>query len=251
MLLQTIISLTVIIVLTVVMSFMLVKVIKQVNRQSKEYFEKKIVVYDDVIDEKQKRLEAIDHQLNSQKGASQVKDRVESPKERNVIVLNEKLPDYKIEGLLRQAKLIEDRFQLDKESAVRSFVEKHNVETSHNQSLDSLYHQLAGKDSYRYHTSNKIKGWDDILPLLDISAKKLLRPYVVGNPSANLGDILSYIRLELDKSNPQIIIETGDKNDNFSHIYRNIQTIYNPDIYLGIRIFYQDRMYDYSLRGEI
>ena len=38
-----------------------------------------------------------------------------------------------------------------------------------------------------------------------------------------------------------------DKNENYDYLSDNIKTIYSTDIYKGIKIKYQNKIYDYSL----
>lgn len=254
MLLETTISLAVVITLTLVMSFLLARVVKQVNRDSKEFFEKKIVVYDDLIDEKQKHLDAIKTEIENIKVESKGKETEEKGvlSGGNMIVVNEKLPDYKIEGFFEQAKRIDEEFKLNKDEAVKNFV-KDKMRVGANSGaiaeLKTLYDRLANEQSYEQIISSDSDGWDYIDKMMNGQVKSVMEPYMIGSPKADINEILGYMKLELDKASPEIVVETGDKADNFGYINGRIKTVYNPDIYMGIRIFYQDRMYDYSLRG--
>ena len=49
------------------------------------------------------------------------------------------------------------------------------------------------------------------------------------------------------KSNPEIQIYIGNKNDNFNHLNENITTIYDDKITEGFRIVYRGIVYDYSI----
>ena len=51
----------------------------------------------------------------------------------------------------------------------------------------------------------------------------------------------------IEKTNPVIEVITGDKNKNYNHINPYVKTSYSDDIYKGIIIKYQDRIYDYSI----
>ena len=53
--------------------------------------------------------------------------------------------------------------------------------------------------------------------------------------------------LNIEKTNPVIEVITGDKNKNYNHINPYVKTSYSDDIYKGIIIKYQDRIYDYSI----
>lgn len=250
MLTQIIVSLTVIITLTLVMSFLLTRVVKQVNKQSKEYFEKKIVVYDDLIDEKQKHLDAIKEEIENTKDVA-VSKKVAEGDNGGLVVVNEKLPDYKVEGIFEIAKSIDEKFKIDKTSAVKDFVTSKVRGTNTDSLLLSDLYEKICQNKYNYIAKSHDDGWEEIIKLMDGRTKKIMRPYIMGSPKADINEILSYIKLEIDKASPEVVVETGDKNDNFGAIYDKIRTVYNPSINMGIRIFYQDRMYDYSLRGDV
>lgn len=254
MLAQTIISLTVIVVLTVAMAFLLAKIVKQMNTESKEYFEKKIVVYDELINEKEKQLSVIKSELaddklaKSQRSAGSGNDKGLS----GLVIMNEDLPKYKIEGSLKIAKKIDDKFKLDKAQAIKKFISERVEEGGdHTQraSLEEAYDKLCGDDGYSSITKSLDDGWEFANSVMDGNARDIMKPYMIGSPRADINEILGYIKLELDKKSPEITVETGDKDDDFGYISDTIKTIYNPEIYTGFRIFYHDRMYDYSLRG--
>ena len=62
-----------------------------------------------------------------------------------------------------------------------------------------------------------------------------------------MNDFLEYLEVEIRKSDPVIYIEVGDKDLNYDQWDARIKTVYNDKIYKGIRIRYQDKLYDYSL----
>ena len=252
MLTQTIISLVVIATLTLIMSFLLIKIVNKMNKRSKEYFEKKIVVYDELIDERQKHLDSLEQKIDDK--ATVESGIVDDEKEHGsgLIVANEKIPEYKIEDFFEQAKVVDDKFKFDKEGAIKKFINERIDRSDKNRVYEKLkivYDRLCNTDRYELMVKNFGTGWDYVNDLMDEELRKIMRPYVVGSPRANMNEVLGYIKLEMDKADLGIVVETGNKEDNFSHISDKIKTVYNPDIYRGIRIFYQDRMYDYSLGG--
>ena len=48
-------------------------------------------------------------------------------------------------------------------------------------------------------------------------------------------------------NNPTITVYVGDKNESYDNLSKYIKTIYSKDIYKGIKIKYQNKIYDYSL----
>ena len=258
MLAQTIISLTVITGLTLAMSFLLAKVVRKMNKRADEYFEKKITVYDDLIDEKQKYLDAIEKRIEDKESRQTLADATEHKEKdsngNNLLVVNEKMPEYKIEDFFEQAKTIDEKFKFNKEAAIRDFINgrtSHENETRMYGELEELYNKLCEVDRYELIVKNLNTGWDYVSGLMSEELKGFLKSYMVGSPNADINEIVSYVKLEMDKVGTNIVVETGDKDDNFDYINNRVKTVYNPDIYMGIRIFYQDKMYDYSLGGAI
>ena len=58
-------------------------------------------------------------------------------------------------------------------------------------------------------------------------------------------ELYNYIHEALD--NTCKIVYVGDKSENYDYLSKYIKTIYSADIYKGIKIKYQNKIYDYSL----
>ena len=86
-----------------------------------------------------------------------------------------------------------------------------------------------------------------IKELLNDQEYKIYKLYKEINKSNNIDGFIDYLNEMLDLNNPKIIVYVGDKKENYDHISENIKTIYRNDIYKGIKIKYQNRIYDYSL----
>ena len=80
-----------------------------------------------------------------------------------------------------------------------------------------------------------------------IKCQKLFAYYMLTNEKINITKFLEYLEIEILKNDPTIYIEVGNKNVNYDYLNNKIKTIYNKKIYKGIKIYYRNRLYDYSL----
>ena len=78
-----------------------------------------------------------------------------------------------------------------------------------------------------------------------IASEGITEVIVATNPTVE--DFLNYLENELNKCDPHIYVEVGDKNVNFDYLSDRIVTEYNEKIYKGIMVIYRNKMYDYSL----
>ena len=51
----------------------------------------------------------------------------------------------------------------------------------------------------------------------------------------------------VDLNNPKVLIMVGSKNENYDHLSKYIETVFNEKIYRGIKIVYRSKVYDFSL----
>lgn len=76
---------------------------------------------------------------------------------------------------------------------------------------------------------------------------KIYKLFTETNTNPNIDNFINYLNELIDLNNPLIVVYVGDKNENYDYLSDNIKTIYSTDIYKGIKIKYQNKIYDYSL----
>ncbi len=231
-------------VLTLVMFLLLKKIVQEINHQSKEYFALKLQDYDDLVEEREKRL----IELEKNKERIRLEEEGDSEQEAAVVCVSDKLPEYQVEGLLQKMKTIDEEFDLDNDKIVTLFLKENQSRTNEvvHQELLALKKYLGQYEIYRKISGNKQLLFD-IIQRLSPASQERINQYHLATNRFNVNDFLEYLEVEIRKSDPVIYIEVGDKDLNYDQWDARIKTVYNDKIYKGIRIRYQDKLYDYSL----
>lgn len=231
-------------VLTLVMVLLLKKIVKEINHQSKEYFALKLQDYDDLVEEREKRL----IELEKNKERIRLEEEGDNFQDAAVVCVSDKLPEYQVDGLLQKLKTIDEEFDLDNDKIVAMFLRENQIEEN-----DRIYLELVSLKQYigQYEIYRKLSEDKhlllEIIQKLSPSSREKIEKYYLGTKRFSVNDFLEYLEVEIRKSDPVIYIEVGDKDLNYDQLDRRIKTIYNDKIYKGIRIRYQDKLYDYSL----
>lgn len=231
-------------VLTLVMFFLLKKIVQEINHQSKEYFALKLQDYDDLVEEREKRL----IELEKNKERIRLEEEGDSEQEAAVVCVSDKLPEYQVDGLLQKMKAIDEEFDLDNDRIVTLFLKENQSRANEmvHQELLALKKYLGQYEVYRKISGNKQLLFD-IIQRLSPASQERINQYHLATNRFNVNDFLEYLEVEIRKSDPVIYIEVGDKDLNYDQWDARIKTVYNDKIYKGIRIRYQDKLYDYSL----
>ena len=216
-------------VLTLVMVLLLKKIVKEINHQSKEYFALKLQDYDDLVEEREKRL----IELEKSKERIRLEEEGDNFQDAAVVCVSDKLPEYQVDGLLQKLKTIDEENQIEEND--RIYLE-----------LVSLKQYIGQYEIYRKLSEDKHLLLE-LIQKLSPSSREKIEKYYLGTKRFSVNDFLEYLEVEIRKSDPVIYIEVGDKDLNYDQLDRRIKTIYNDKIYKGIRIRYQDKLYDYSL----
>ena len=231
-------------VLTLVMFFLLKKIVQEINHQSKEYFALKLQDYDDLVEEREKRL----IELEKNKERIRLEEEGDSEQEAAVVCVSDKLPEYQVDGLLQKMKAIDEEFDLDNDRIVTLFLKENQSRANEmvHQELLALKKYLGQYEVYRKISGNKQLLFD-VIQRLSPASQERINQYHLATNRFNVNDFLEYLEVEIRKSDPVIYIEVGDKDLNYDQWDARIKTVYNDKIYKGIRIRYQDKLYDYSL----
>ena len=231
-------------VLTLVMVLLLKKIVKEINHQSKEYFALKLQDYDDLVEEREKRL----IELEKNKERIRLEEEGDNFQDAAVVCVSDKLPEYQVDGLLQKLKTIDEEFDLDNDKIVAMFLRENQIEEN-----DRIYLELVSLKQYigQYEIYRKLSEDKhlllELIQKLSPSSREKIEKYYLGTKRFSVNDFLEYLEVEIRKSDPVIYIEVGDKDLNYDQLDRRIKTIYSDKIYKGIRIRYQDKLYDYSL----
>lgn len=238
-----IIVIIVLIVLTGVMFIFLKKIVKDINSQSKEYFALKLQDYDELVEERKQKL----IELEEEKGKELEKTK-ELNKQEVVVRVDDKVLEYQVDDILQKVKNIDNQFDIDKENTIREFLNKKmNLNTIQlYRELITIKQRIENFGIYNLLIQNE-SITDQFFENISDDTKKLLMKNFVYQKNRNILAFLENLNIEIEKHSPLILIEVGEKSENYNYLSPYIETVYNQKIYRGIKIYYQNQLYDYSI----
>ena len=231
-----------------IMFFLLKNIVKTINEQSKSYFALKLQDYDDLVEEKSKKLDEIKSNYNETKieENNKIKEESDNGIVNKASVIDFSNANYQVEDILERFKEIDKRFVINSKSVVEKFLKGINTYDNNYNVLISIKNKINSLGIYELLSSNKSDAYKKILSVLNEEETNILKKYS-NSSSFRVDEFLSYLDYEIKKSDPTIYVEVGNKDENYDYLSPNIKTVYNKRIYKGIIITYQDKVYDYSL----
>ena len=237
-----------ILLLVFLMFFILKSTVKKINKQTKLYFVDKSQEYDYLINEKVEQLKELDKQI---KEKELIQDKDKKVNENNNYEFDYSIIDllnntkYQDKNIFELSKKMDDKFNIDKEKLIKDF-----LSISVNDDSYLFCKKLKSKFTSDIIYSLKILSLEELdkklKEILSGDEYKLYQLYSETNKK-NIDGFVDYINELIDLNNPNIVVYVGDKNENYDHLSKYIKTIYSSDIYRGIKIKYQNKIYDYSL----
>lgn len=235
--------------------------VRTTEHQVREHFSRELTVFGDTVEEKQRRSMELDSQISDmKKEADDMKEIIDvlksSPFYRPHKNKGEKLAplahyvDRKFFENYRTAKDL--MAVLDKKAIVEEVqrqVSYHGDRARYAQLCD-LIDTLNFDTVYQLETVPA----EEQLQVLDETLKKeqheLFLEYVKGLEKPLNFSILSFLdwlRLQRSEEDPTLYVYTGEKQDNLDHMASNVKTCYDENICEGVRLVYQNQVYDYSI----
>lgn len=229
--------------LSVIMFFSLKKLIESLNKDSQKYYFKTMQALDKKIEEKNKETneEKINNEFYEEdKKKVEVKEGIDKSL---LDIYNN--ADYENENALKIANKVDAIFKIDEDKIISSFVKNNTVDENYKY-YQSIYDRFSPNLIYKLKMLNKDNQINEISKMLNEDEYKVFYDYLKYH-KFKLNRFLLDFELNIEKTNPVIEVITGDKNKNYNHINPYVKTSYSDDIYKGIIIKYQDRIYDYSI----
>lgn len=222
------------------MFLILKKLVKKVNDDSKLYFTLKLQEYDELIKEREEKLKSTKVEVESNK-----QENVEESSKSSVVVLNQELPKYQIEDLFKISKKIDNKFKIDSEKIINSFIQNHPI-SEFTDTILKLQEYLKKIDKYKLVIGDEFYKNKVIGDLKDID-KGIVEEYFDENNKSDIFELINYLNIKIKQNDTTIYVEVGERNINYNYLSNRIKTIYNPQISKGIIIIYQNQKFDYSL----
>ena len=240
------VALVVLLILVIITFLFFKRIVNKVNEQSKLYFTLKLQEYDELVKEKEEKLKQIKEDNDNKEKSNEIKeDMSKTP----VIVLDDNKRKYQVDDLLKTVKKVEDRFKIDNEKILKQFLnnkptKEELVRFNH---LEKMKQEITKIGIYNIITSTDENLLNELFDKLRMVEVDIVDAFALNTTNPTVEDFLNYLENELNKCDPHIYVEVGDKNVNFDYLSDRIVTEYNEKIYKGIMVIYRNKMYDYSL----
>lgn len=231
------------------MFLILKKTVKRINSQTKMYFVDKSQEYDYLINQKLDKINQLDKEIKEKELAQEEENRDKSKNtyefDYNIInLLNN--TEYQDKNIFELNKKIDEKFNIDYVGIINKFLSITDSSGQYDfcKNLKSKFSSSIIYDLKVLSTSElDIK----VRSMLNDEEYKIYNLYKEVNSNNNIDGFIDYLNELIDLNNPNIIVYVGDKNENYDYLSKYVKTIYSDDIYKGIKIKYQNKIYDYSL----
>lgn len=243
----TIVFTIIISILVYIMFKVLKKTIKRVNEQTKTFFVDKLQVYDDLIEEKEKKLKEINEKIENKK--AELKSLSDTSSNKNYIFDKSIIDimsdaDYKQSFFNEMQKKIDNDFDFDFEKIILNFIDN-NLDDTKYKILSSIKKKFNSKTIYEIN--NELNLEKAIIDLLTDKQQPVITEYKKNHKLKKLDDFLNYIDEQISIESPYIEVQVASKKQNYNHLSKYINTTVNDSIYKGIKIIYKNKVYDFSL----
>ena len=237
-----IVVISVLVIMTIVIFLILRRAIIDMDKKAKAYFTLKLEKYNDEVENKEEeKKEIVQEQKEEQKQTSDYKP--------STVVYVEDNHDYEITNLMETLKKVDEKFSFNVEKVIQNFLDTKTTQTGKMRylKLKRMQDYIKKIGVYKIIKTNDRKLEEKIIHDLRDIDEDILNQYLVGKKKLVVSDLLNYLEYEMGKCDPTVYVVVGDRSKNYNYIDKSIKTVYNPKVYKGIKIVYQNRMYDYSL----
>ncbi|MBE6148989.1 MAG: hypothetical protein E7167_05870 [Firmicutes bacterium] len=241
---EIIVLIIIISLLALILFLALKKLIENITSDSKEYYFKKMQDYDAKIFEKEEKLSSLTP-LNNEEIVKD-KERViqRSAVDRDLLnVLNS--TDYEMANALKIANKVDEIFKIDEEQILKDFISKVKVNENY-KTYQMLQDRFSPNLIYKLKLLNSAAQIKVISKMISDEEYEVFNSYVTTR-KFKLDKFLLDLDLLIENNIPKIEVIVGNKTKNYDYLSPNIKTTYSDDIYKGMIIKYQDRIYDYSI----
>ena len=236
--------------LVTIMFLILKKTVGIVNDQTKSYFVNKLQGYDDLIQDKENKLLEIETQIKDKEKGIKEEETLKANNQNyafdnNVIDLFN-ATKYQDQNIFELNKKIDENFVVNYEELIRDFLTLCDDKTDYD-----FCTKLRGKfDSdtiYNLKSMLKDDYETELKRILDTKEYKVYETFRLVTSENSIENFIDYLDQLVDLNDPKVRIMVGNKSENYDHLSKNIETVYNDKIYRGIKIVYKNKVYDFSL----
>ena len=242
---EVIVLIIIISLLTLVLFLALKRLIANIANDSKEYYFKKVQDYDEKLFEKEKLLKNLE--------PSKIEENEEENNEREnknyaidkdfITTVNN--TDYETQNALKIANRVDEIFKIDEEKIIKDFISK--CEFNENYKVyETLQDRFSPNLIYKLKMLNRDGQITAISKILSDEEYEVFNAYITTR-KFKLDKFLLDLDSVVKNNHPEIEVIVGNHSKNYDYLSPYIKTTYSDDVYKGMIIKYQDRIYDYSI----
>lgn len=241
---EVIVLIIIVSLLTIILFLALKKLIDGITNDSKEYYFKKLQGYDAKLLEKEENSRNLDvTEVNEKEENNKRKTSVTSLDKDFLNVVNN--TDYEVLNALKIANRVDEIFNIDEEKILKDFLSKCHVNDDY-----KVYEMLQDRFSpnliYKLKMLNREGQINAISKILTDKEYEVFNSYITTR-KFKLDKFLLDLDSVVKNNHPEIEVIVGNHSKNYDYLSPYIKTTYSDDIYKGMIIKYQDRIYDYSI----
>jgi hypothetical protein len=229
------------------MYIILKRTVRIVNEQTKSYFVNKLQGYDDLITDRENKLNEIDELIKSREIGKEGNKKELSKGgyafDANVIDLFNST-QYQDKNIFELNKKIDETFVVNYEELVRDFLSFCDDSKDYEFCVN-LRNKFDSEQIYRFKSTIDMEG--ELKTFLTDKEYKIYEAFKLIISEHSIENFVIYLDQLVDLNSPKIVILVGSKHENYDHLSDYIETKYNDRIYRGIKIVYKNRVYDFSL----
>lgn len=241
---EIIILIIIISLLSVILFLALKKLIESITVDSKEYYFKKVQDLDNEIDQKKSELDNLDkNEIIKEEKGKEIKIEQNSLDKNLLDVFAS--TDYSDGNALKVSNKVDDIFVIDEKQIINDFV--HNLKVNEDyESMQKLLDRFSPNLIYKLKMVNTESQIKLIKDLISDEEYEILSSYLKYK-KFKLNVFLQDLELLVEKNRPIIEVMVGSKRKDYSSLSPFIKMVYSEDIYKGMIIKYQGKIYDYSI----
>ena len=235
--------------LILLMFLILRKTVRIVNEQTKSYFVNKLQGFDDLITERELKLNEIDELIKSRElGKEENKKELSKGGyafDTSVINLFNST-QYQDKNVFELNRKIDENFVVNYEELISDFLTFCDDNKDYEFCL-KLRDKFDSEKIYNLKSMMELEMEEEMKRFLDEKEYKIYEAFKLIINDHSIENFVIYLDQLVDLNSPKVVILVGNKHENYDHLSEYIETKYNDKIYRGIKIVYKNKVYDFSL----
>ena len=231
------------------MFIILKRTVRIVNEQTKSYFVNKLQGYDDLIADRENKLNEIDELIKSREIG---KDNNKKELSKGGYAFDTEVIDlfnsteYQDKNIFELNRKIDESFVVNYEELVKDFLAFCDDSKDYEFCIN-LRNKFDSEQIYKLKSVMEQDMENALQEFLTEKEYKIYEAFKLIISDHSIENFVIYLDQLVDLNSPKVVILVGSKHENYDHLSEYIETRYNDKIYRGLKIVYKNRVYDFSL----